>query len=353
MITLFASFFTSMAITMFAIPSIIRVAKIKHLYDEPDARKHHKSAIPTLGGLAIFAGLIFSLTFWSNQSQIVELQYIISAITILFFMGMKDDIIALRAYKKLIGQLIAAVILVHFAGIRINTFYGLFGISDIPIYVSYLLTVFVITGITNSLNLIDGLDGLAGTIGVIASVCFGTWFYFVESYQFAILSYALCGSLIGFLWFNWSPAKIFMGDTGSLILGLILSILAIKFIEMNRVMEREAPYKVLSVPVITMAILIIPLFDTVRVFMIRILEGRSPFKPDRNHIHHILTDLGLNHAQSTLMIASFNISMIGLFWFLKGHISGEVMLLLINIICFLTILQLKTLTKKRKHSFLK
>jgi len=341
MFIILPAFFTSMAITMFAIPSIIRVARIKNLFDEPDARKQHKCAIPTLGGLAIFAGLIFSLTFWSNQSQIVELQYIISAITILFFLGMKDDMIALRAYKKLIGQLIAAVILVHFAGIRINTFYGLFGISDIPNYVSYMLSIFVITGITNSLNLIDGLDGLAASVGVIASVCFGSWFYFVESYQFAILSFAICGSLIGFLWFNWSPAKIFMGDTGSLILGLILSILAIKFIEMNRVMDRYAPFKVLSVPVITMAILVIPLFDTVRVFIIRIFEGRSPFKPDRNHIHHILSDLGLNHAQATSAIAAFNIFIIGLFWFLKGHISGELMLMLLILVCCLSVFALK------------
>ncbi len=326
MTNLLLAFLTSFVTTFLSIPSIIRVAEVKHLFDEPDERKKHRPRTPTLGGMAIFAGLILSLTFWSNQTQILELQYIIAAILILFFLGLKDDIINLVAHKKLLGQLLAAVIIVHFAGIRLTTFYGLFGIWDLATVPSYLLSIFTIIVITNSFNLIDGIDGLAATIGIIAATSFGLWFTAMESFQFAILAFSLVGSLIGFLCFNKSPAKIFMGDTGSLILGLSISLLAIKFIEMNRVMDRGAEYKVLSVPVVTIGILIIPLFDTFRVFLIRAINKKSPFAADRNHIHHMLLDCGLSHTQAVVCLGGFNVVMIGLVCFLKGRVGGEVLL---------------------------
>ncbi len=332
MINLIFAFLTSFITTFLAIPSLIRVAEVKHLFDEPDERKQHKPRTPTLGGMAIFAGLILSLTFWSTQTQILELQYIIAAILILFFLGLKDDIINLVAHKKLLGQLFAAIIIVHFAGIRLTTFYGLFGIWDLGIVSSYLLSIFTIIVITNSFNLIDGIDGLAATIGIIAASFFGAWFTLMESFQFAILAFSLVGSLLGFLYFNKSPAKIFMGDTGSLILGLSISLLAIKFIEMNRVMDRGAEFKILSVPVVTIGVLIIPLFDTFRVFLIRAINKRSPFSADRNHIHHMLLDSGLSHTQTVAVLSGFNLTMIGLVCFLKGRVSGEILLCIVGAI---------------------
>jgi len=327
------SFLTSLVIALVAIPSIIRISEIKHLFDEPDERKLHISNTPTLGGLAIFAGLIFSLTFWADQKSIVELQYIISAVILLFFMGIKDDLFNLVAYKKLLGQLLASFILVHWAGIKITTFYGLFGIHDLALIPSYFLSVFTIVVITNSFNLIDGVDGLAATIGVIASAFFGLWFYSAGITQYAVLASCMTGALVGFLYYNWSPAKIFMGDTGSLILGVVLSILAIKFIEMNRVLDRFHPNKVLSVPVVTLAILVIPLFDTLRVFAIRILQGRSPFAADRNHIHHLLLSVGLSHRQTTISLGIFNILIVVVIYKFQ-FIKGEILLFLLLLVCF-------------------
>src|SRR5690554_2404310 len=147
--TTFLAILTSLIISLVAIPSIIKIAKIKNLFDEPDSRKLHSSSTPTLGGVAIFAGLIFSLTFWSDQDVILELQYIISAVILLFFIGVKDDLFNLVAYKKLIGQLISSFILVHWAGIRITTFYGLFGVHDLTLIPSYGLSIFTIVVITN------------------------------------------------------------------------------------------------------------------------------------------------------------------------------------------------------------
>ena len=159
----FLGLLTAGVITAFAIPSIIRVSKLKHLFDVPDERKHHKEVIPTLGGMAIFAGMLFAVTFWTDQVQIVELQYIIASLLILFFIGIKDDLVNLRASKKLIGQIIAGIILVHMAEIRLTTFYGMFGIRDLPLWFSYVFSVFTCVVITNACNLIDGIDGLAAS----------------------------------------------------------------------------------------------------------------------------------------------------------------------------------------------
>lgn len=333
MLTISGALFTSFFITFIAIPSIIKIANIKHLFDEPDERKSHIQRVPTLGGLAIFAGMIFSLTFWASQKDIVELQYIISAILILFFMGMKDDLFNLVAYKKLIGQLMASFILVHWAGIKITSFYGIFGIWDLTLIPSYVFSVFTIVVITNSLNLIDGIDCLAGTVGVIASCAFGAWFFYAGYTQYAILSASLVGSLIGFLYYNRTPSKIFMGDTGSLIVGIVLSLMAVKFIEMNRLKPLEDFAKIRTVPVVTIGILIIPLFDTLRAFTIRILNGRSPFSPDRNHLHHLLLDIGCSHMQATAILGSFNLLMMALVYFAQPW-KGEIVLALLIGICF-------------------
>lgn len=339
------SLITAMALTALAIPSIIRVAKLKSLFDEPGERKKHVQSVPTLGGMAIFAGLLFSVTFWTNQSEIVELQYIISALLILFFLGIKDDLIDLRAWKKLVGQIISAVILVHYADIRLTTFYGLFGLTDMSLISSYFFSIFTIVVITNSFNLIDGIDGLAASLGIVGAATFGAWYYFLGMTQYAILSFALIGSLLAFLWFNRSPAKIFMGDTGSMLVGIIMAILAIKFIDSVRVLPRTHPYKILSVPIFTCAVLVVPLFDTLRVFIIRLLQKRSPFSADRNHIHHILLDLGLTHMQATGVLVVFTVFCILSIFSLQGT-RGE--LLLAGILLFPTVVF--TILSKIRHS---
>lgn len=331
MLNYFLSFLTALAVTLFAIPSIIRVAEIKHLFDEPGERKHHTRRVPTLGGMAIFAGLLFSVTFWTNQAEILELQYIISALLILFFLGIKDDLVDLRAWKKLLGQVLAAIILAHFAGIRLTTFFGLFGIRDLPFFMTYFMTIFTCVVITNAFNLVDGIDGLAGSLGIIGAATFGFWFYFLGMTQYTILCAALVGSLVAFLWFNKTPARIFMGDTGSMLIGFIMALLAIKFIESIRILPRSHPYKILSVPVFTCAILVVPLFDTLRVFIIRMWNKRSPFSPDRNHVHHLLVDLGLSHLTATACLALFNVAMIFLIYFLQG-VKGELLLALLILI---------------------
>lgn len=304
-------------ITYFAIPPIIKVARDKKLFDEPDERKVHKSVIPTLGGLGIFAGFIIATLMGVPIHIANELQYFLAAAMVIFFLGIKDDILVLSATKKFIGQLIAAGIIIRFGGIQINNLHGFLGINEIPHIASYILTAFTIIVITNSFNLIDGVDGLAGSLGLLTSAIFGVYFYFTGEVMYSVMALSLAGSLVAFLIYNFSPAKIFMGDTGSLLLGLLNSIFAIKFMAIASNPESALP--LLSAPAIAFAILIVPLFDTLRVFSLRIFNRRSPFSPDRNHIHHFLLDLGLSQKMITVICISANVVFIGLAYVLRAQ----------------------------------
>ena len=303
-------------ITFFAIPIIIQVAKDKKLFDEPDERKVHKTVIPTLGGIGIFAGFIIATLMGVPSGIASELQYFVAAATVIFFLGLKDDILILSASKKFIGQLIAAGIIIKFGGVQINNMHGFLGIYEISHIASIVLTIFTIIVITNSFNLIDGVDGLAGSLGVLTTLVFGTYFFFAGQLAYAVMAFAMTGSIIAFLIYNFSPAKIFMGDTGSLLLGLINSILVIKFI--NVAGNPATAFGLEASPAIGFAILMIPLFDTLRVFALRILDRRSPFSPDRTHVHHFLLDLGLNHRMVTFTCVATNIVFIAMAYFLRA-----------------------------------
>lgn len=300
---------TAFVITYFAIPSIIKIAEQKNLLDEPGERASHTRKTPTLGGLGIFAGLIFSTTFWipfnfSKYPEHAYIQYILCAFIVIFLIGAKDDIIPLSPIKKMAGQLFAAFILVFFGKIQLTSLYGILGIYDIPMAWGIALSIFTIIVIINSLNLIDGINGLSGTIGIIICVTFGYWFLKTGRWDMVILAASMGGALLAFLRYNVEN-EIFMGDTGSLLLGLTSSIFAIRFIESNKFYVDE--YTIQSVPAVAIGILIIPLFDTLRVFTIRIIKGKSPFSPDRKHIHHMLLNLGLSHIQSTITLGIVNI----------------------------------------------
>ena len=304
-------------ITYFAIPPIIKVAKDKKLFDEPDERKVHKSVIPTLGGLGIFAGFIIATLMGVPAHMSNELQYFLAAAMVIFFLGIKDDILVLSPTKKFIGQLIAAGIIIKFGGIEINNLHGFLGIDQIPHIASYILTAFTVIVITNSFNLIDGVDGLAGSLGLLTSMVFGVYFFITGELMYSVMALSLAGTLVAFLIYNFSPAKIFMGDTGSLLIGLLNSIFAIKFMVVAANPESALP--LLSAPAIAFAILIVPLFDTLRVFSLRIINRRSPFSPDRNHIHHFLLDLGLSQRMITVVCVTANIVFIGLAYVLRSQ----------------------------------
>jgi UDP-GlcNAc:undecaprenyl-phosphate/decaprenyl-phosphate GlcNAc-1-phosphate transferase len=301
-------------ITFFSIPVIIEIAKLKKLFDEPDERKVHKAVVPTLGGLGIFAGFVMATLVCVPALAAVDLQYFIAATLVIFFLGLKDDILVLSANKKFLGQVVAAGILIKFGGVEITNMHGFLGIDHIPHMASMALTLFTIIVITNSFNLIDGVDGLAGSLGLLTSLVFGTYFFIINEVMFSVMAFALSGALIAFLIYNVSPAKIFMGDTGSLLIGLLNSAFVVKFIAV----AGTSSFPLEAAPALGFAILIVPLSDTLRVFSLRILSRRSPFSPDRNHIHHFLLDLGLNHKAISLSCVVANILLILLAYSLRG-----------------------------------
>jgi UDP-N-acetylmuramyl pentapeptide phosphotransferase/UDP-N-acetylglucosamine-1-phosphate transferase len=317
----------SFIITFLAIPVIMRVADEKKLFDLPDGRKLHNTPIASLGGVGIFSGFFMaaflSITFKTNP----EFQYYFAAALVIFILGLKDDIVVLTATKKFIGQLSAAAILIHLANLRITSMHGLFGLGELPQAFSFALSYVTIILVINAFNLIDGVDGLAGMLGLLTTSVFGTYFFLAGLPSYALLSFAMGGSLLAFLIFNYNPAKIFMGDCGSLLLGLVNAILAIKFITVADSSAVALPIQ--SAVAVGISVLIIPLLDTVRVFSIRIANGRSPFSPDRNHIHHLLLDRGLGHKYVTLFCFLLNIVFITMAYF--GRNLGPTYLL-----CFMT-----------------
>ncbi|HMU03858.1 MAG TPA: MraY family glycosyltransferase, partial [Saprospiraceae bacterium] len=320
------AFITSFALTYLAIPSIIHIAVKKNLMDEPGDRRSHKVSTPSLGGIGIFAGTVFSIILWTPFNYFGDLQYILCAFIIIFLIGAKDDIDPMSPSKKFLGELFAAGILVFRAKIKLTSLYGFFGIYEIPEFASIILSIFTIIVIINAFNLIDGINGLSASLGLLITFVLGIWFLLVGSIEISIVAFALCGALVAFLKYNITPAKIFMGDTGALLLGTVCSILAIKFIELHNVI-RDSAYTFSSAPSVAIAILILPLFDTLRVFVLRIMEGKSPFNPDRKHIHHIMIDLGLTHMQATGVLFMTNILFIILAIMLQN--VGNLMLLAI------------------------
>ncbi len=303
-------------ITFFAIPIIIQVARRKKLFDEPDERKVHKVVIPTLGGLGIFGGFILATLIGAPVGS-NELQYFAAAAIVIFFLGIKDDILILSAAKKFIGQLVAAGIIIKFGGVQLSNMHGFLGITTIPYVASIILTFFTIIVVINSFNLIDGIDGLAGSLGLLTSLVFGLYFFYAGQLLYGVMALSLAGSLVGFLIYNFSPAKIFMGDTGSLLIGLINSILVVKFINIAGSPIGKFPLE--AAPAIGFAILIVPLFDTLRVFAFRILSRRSPFSPDRTHVHHFLLEKGYSHKKITLLCVACNIGLILMAFFLRSY----------------------------------
>ncbi len=328
---LLLGFITSFLVVLFTMPSLIKVARMKHLVDEPsEARKLHQRSVPTIGGIIIFASIIFSYALWFPKASIIavsladykamyfsmgaaylDFKFIISAMVLLFFIGVKDDIIGFSPVKKLVGHMVVGYILVMMAGIRIEDMHGLFGVYELPEYVSIALSFFVYVVLVNAFNLIDGVDGLASGIGLIAAITYGAWLYLAGDIALSLLAFVLAGSLVGFLVFNWHPARIFMGDSGSLMIGAIISVLAMKVVDHDT--SRLPTYlKQIPTPIFAMAVIAYPLVDTLRIFVYRMSRGISPFAADRNHIHHRLMDLKLGHRRTTALLYFYSVLVIAL-----------------------------------------
>lgn len=309
----------SFIITFLAIPIVLQIAEAKKLYDIPDERKLHNRPIASLGGVGIFAGFILASLLSIQSQNTADLQSFFAffaAAIVIFFLGLKDDLMVLSASKKFIGQILAASIIIHLGGVRLDSMYGLFGIDQLPEAFGLALSYLTIIVIINSSNLIDGIDGLAASLGILTMLVFGAYFFAINYQAYALMAFAMAGSLGAFMIFNHHPAKIFMGDSGSLMIGMVNAILVIKFI--NVAHEPLVAIPITASVAIGFSILIVPLLDTLRVFGVRILNGKSPFTPDRNHLHHLLLDRGLSHPAVTFTCVAINVGFIVFAWFTRS-----------------------------------
>ncbi|HZH67556.1 MAG TPA: MraY family glycosyltransferase [Chitinophagales bacterium] len=303
------SAFSAFLLVYYSIPSLINIADIKKLFDTENERKSHEGRVPNLAGFAIFGAFVITFCIFGSFKE-SPIKYILSALSFVFMIGAKDDIVELTPYKKFLGQIIAAGIVVYLGDIRLTSFYGLFGVTTLPYIVSVLFSIVTVVFIINAFNLIDGINWLSSGVALVAMSAFGSWFYLHDYMDYAVMAACVIGTILAFMRYNYTPAKIFMGDSGSLSIGLLSAVLALLFIEESSNLAHSStavPFYVKSGPALAIAILIIPIFDTLRVFTKRIINGKSPFYPDKTHHHHKLLDLGLTHIQASFVLIIANI----------------------------------------------
>ncbi|MGZ8545698.1 MAG: glycosyltransferase family 4 protein, partial [Flavisolibacter sp.] len=308
------AFVTAFVVAMIAMPPLIRMIFRFKLFDVPDLRKEHVAPIPTMGGIASGIGMIAACILWLDFNRDSFTVSFFFSIGVLLAVGIMDDLKNMPARYKLALQ-VAVGCLIAFSGVRITSFNGLLGIYDLPVTAQYSFTILAIAGITNAFNLIDGIDGLAGGLGFMSLVILGLFLTLSGDANNAIIAFALGGGLLGFLYYNFNPARIFMGDTGSLVLGFVISVLCIRLIQLNTSTTQAV---IPHVPIFALSVVAIPVFDTLRVFAIRIWQGRSPFSPDKNHIHHLLTCNGWSHSFTSKIICAVHAMILVLGYFLKN-----------------------------------
>ena len=312
------AFLTSVFFAGIIIPQILLIAFRKKLFDVPDARKSHTSAVPRLGGIAFNLVTIFSVFFvfginilgsngiFMEQISTDALQFCFGfcALMLIYIVGIADDLIGVRYKAKFVVQTLAALFIVV-SGLYINNFHGLFGLHEVNPFFGGFITVIAIVFITNAINLIDGVDGLASGLCIVAFAYYGVMFFCLGMFVYSLIAFAVLGTVIQFYYYNVfgkaeKQKKIFMGDTGSLTLGIFLCFLSLK---LNQLPDSHS--FVSNAFVMAFAPLIVPCFDVIRVYIHRLRKHRSPFLPDKNHIHHKIMRCGVSQRVTMVSIIVF------------------------------------------------
>ena len=296
-----------------AMPIVIRIAKAKGFVVRPNKRMSHTGEVPNIGGLNICFSFILTYLFFEFD-QMNHNQFFMIGLFAIMVIGFIDDILVLTPLSKLLGETLAGIALIGFADIRITHLHGIFGINEIGIIPSYLISLFILIAIINAVNLIDGIDGLASGLGILYCLFFAIYFGLVGEAGWSFIGIGMIGSLAVFFIYNvfGNREKIFMGDSGSLLLGYLLTAFVFRFCEINALGSIPAQFHMSASPAVAICVLTVPIFDTIRVSITRIKKGRSPFQPDKNHIHHLLLRTGLNHIQTTCILLLVSLLFIAL-----------------------------------------
>jgi len=301
MLNLLLTLATAIGLSMYSVSRVLRLALARNLVDKPDSvRKIHARSTPILGGLGVFIALSFAFTAFSFNNMPKELIRTFGGIIALFVVGLKDDLLPCKPWRRLVYEFVVAWMVVVGSDLRPDALFRLMGLYPISDTASIVLTSLFIVGTINAYNMIDGIDGLLTTLGLFGSSCFALIFYLYADYHWAQFALALAGSLLGFLFYNTSPARIFMGDSGSMLVGGAFSIMTLHLLGFAPLSSDLVQFRL--PPIIALSIVALPVFDMVVIFFVRLLSGSSPFSADRRHAHHRLIDLGFNHFTATSVI---------------------------------------------------
>ena len=303
-------------LTWFLLPRIRKISLKFDLIHPPEERSSHKGIVPTFGGVAFYIGLTLTLFAFQSIDTDDVIISLLTSLSIMFFIGLKDDFQDVSTRMKSLGQLISIGLLMFHAELRITSFYGFMGIYEIHPLISVLLSLFILIGLINAYNLIDGIDGMASIIGIVVATSLGLLFFNLKMHFYLAVCVALVAMLFSFLRYNFSSSKkIFMGDTGSLLIGLVLGVLTMRLLSLGYEPVSAIAISRSEIPLLLLCILIIPAFDISRVIFIRLSNNLPVFSPDRNHIHHVLIDAGLTHKKASITVGIINFSIILVMYF--------------------------------------
>lgn len=334
-------FLVSFSTAFILLPKIRTIAKHSNFHSLPNERTSHNVAVPNIGGVAFYITLMLSFYFIFPYDSNGLLRSLLPGLTILFIIGLKDDLVIVASSTKLIAQITGGFFLVLNPSFQLLNMNGFLWIFHNNYFIAFALSIFLIVTIINSINLIDGIDGLAGVISIVVFSSFAVIFYMVKEFSLLFITIVLIGSILAFLRFNISKRrKIFMGDTGSMILGFLIAVMTIRLFTIASIRHKQLIIPIQNLPYFVFSILSIPLIDTIRVFTLRILNGKSPFVADRNHIHHVVLDyFKLSHFATSLLLGMVNIFILLLFSFFTIFLSQIwLMILTLSTIIFVILL---------------
>ncbi len=313
-------FLVAMILVFMVHPLIIRLARKMQILDRPDTRKLQEYPIPVLGGVAVIWGIIVGAGVTSMFFNSNALFPSVVAITVMLYIGLADDILGLSAYVRLLYEIAVIGFVVWMYQTNMNDFHGLFGIHELPSYLAYPLVFFAGAGIINSINMIDGVDGLSSGLCIMACLVFGIVFAFSHVGTMSVMCFLTAGALIPFFLHNvfGKQSKMFIGDSGTLMMGILMLIFTLHIVDKNSRVVHTFP--TMGVVAFTISVMSVPIFDTLRVMIARILKGISPFKADKSHLHHLFIEIGFSHVGTSLCVYILNGLNI-LLWFVTWQLG--------------------------------
>ena len=317
--TIIIPFFTALLLVGWIHPRLVKIALLKNIVDNPDARKLQRTPVPVLGGVAVFFGVVIAIGCMSSVVDCSGLPVVIMAMMAMLYTGTMDDILSLSPGLRFVIEIVVVLLLIFVGGYCIDDFHGLWNIGRFSYWYAVPLTVVAAVGIINAINLVDGVNGLSSGYCIMTCLIFGTLFFLAGEAPMTILAAVSVGALIPFFLHNvfGKTSKMFIGDGGTLVMGVVMSVFVIAILQNG---SRVAAYVNPNVGLVpfTLAVLSVPVFDTLRVMSTRILKGTSPFRPDKTHLHHMFIDLGCSHVATTLAILGVNMFVVLCWWALEA-----------------------------------